>query len=222
MIARGAPPAILFAPLVVMAGIAGLVLILEFIPGLSGSDAGALRRGLSVLIAIVGLVFLAFLAFFRDPDRKVGPGIVSPADGRVLSADPASRKVSIFMGLADVHVNRASMAGVVRGRDHRPGGYAIASRPEAAGNERLDWEFETRLGPLRLTQVAGAFARRIVPYLRVGDKVKKGQRIGLVRFGSRVDLVLPPGCRLTVSAGDRVRAGASTIAEVPDGLGLGP
>jgi len=222
VIARGAPPAILFAPLVVMAGIAGLVLILEFIPGLSGSDAGALRRGLSVLIAIVGLVFLAFLAFFRDPDRKVGPGIVSPADGRVLSADPASRKVSIFMGLADVHVNRASMAGVVRGRDHRPGGYAIASRPEAAGNERLDWEFETRLGPLRLTQVAGAFARRIVPYLRVGDKVKKGQRIGLVRFGSRVDLVLPPGCRLTVSAGDRVRAGASTIAEVPDGLGLGP
>jgi phosphatidylserine decarboxylase len=192
-----------------MVAVAAAVLLLE-------------RWALTWLSVPCGLVFLAFLAFFRDPHRAVGGGVVSPADGRVLSADPATRSLSIFMGVADVHVNRAPMAGVVRGRDHRPGGYAIASRPEAAGNERLDWEFDTRLGPLRLTQVAGAFARRIVPYLRVGDKVKKGQRIGLVRFGSRVDLVLPPGCRLTVSAGDRVRAGASTIAEVPDGLGLGP
>ncbi len=167
-------------------------------------------------------MFLAFLAFFRDPPREIGAGLVSPADGRVLSADPASGKMSIFMGVADVHVNRAPMAGTVVRQDHRPGGHAVASKAEASRNERLEWEFATRLGPLRLTQVAGAFARRIVPYLHAGDKVKKGQRIGLVRFGSRVDLVLPSGCRVTVAPGDRVRAGTSTIAEVPDGLGLGP
>jgi len=209
VIARGAPPMILFAPLVAMAGIAAAVLVLE-------------RMILTLLTIPFGLAFLGILFFFRDPDRDIGPGIVSPADGRVLSVDPATRSVSIFMGVADVHVNRAPLAGVVAGQDHRPGGYAVASRPEAAGNERLAWDLETRLGSLRLTQVAGAFARRIVPYAHVGDKVKKGQRIGLVRFGSRVDLILPPGCRMTVAAGDRVRAGASTIAEVPDGLGLGP
>ncbi len=209
VIARGAPPAILFAPVIAMAVVAAAVLLLE-------------RWVLTWISVPCGLVFLAFLAFFRDPDRELGVGVVSPADGRVLSADPASRSLSIFMGVTDVHVNRAPLAGVIRRQDHRPGSFAVASRPEAARNERLEWELETPLGPLRLTQVAGAFARRIVPYLHVGDKVKKGQRIGLVRFGSRVDLVLPPGCRLTVSARDRVRAGASTIAEVPDGLGLGP
>src|SRR5439155_25695967 len=104
----------------------------------------------------------------------------------------------------------------------RPAGFPVEPNPDASGNGRLDWASPTRLGPLRHTHVAGAFARRIVPYLHGGDKVKKGQRIGLVRFGSRVDLVLPPGCRVTAVAGDRVRAGASTIAEVPDGLGLGP
>jgi phosphatidylserine decarboxylase len=209
VIARGAPPLILFAPLVAMAGIAAAVLVLE-------------RMVLTLLTIPFGLAFLGILFFFRDPEREIGPGIVSPADGRVLSVDPATRSVSIFMGVADVHVNRAPLAGVVAGQDHRPGGHAVASRPEAARNERLAWDLETRLGSLRLTQVAGAFARRIVPYVHAGDKVKKGQRIGLVRFGSRVDLVLPPGCRPTVAAGDRVRAGTSTIAEVSDGLGLGP
>ncbi len=209
MIARGAPPAILVAPVVAMVVVLAAVLLLE-------------RWALVWLSVPCGLVFLAFLAFFRDPRRSIGPGVVSPADGRVLAADPASRSLSIFMGVADVHVNRSPMAGTVVREHHRPGGYAIASRPEASRNERLEWEFDTRLGTLRLTQVAGAFARRIVPYLRVGDNVKKGQRIGLVRFGSRVDLVLPPGCRVTVAPGDRVRAGTSTIAEVRDGLGLGP
>ena len=205
MIARGAPPAIVFGPLVAMAGIAAAVLALE-------------RMVLMFLTIPFGLAFLGVLFFFRDPHRAIGAGIVSPADGRVLAADPALGTLSIFMGLADVHVNRAPMAGVVRRQDHRPGGYAVASRPEAAGNEKLEWELDTRLGPMRLTQVAGAFARRIVPYLGTGDKVKKGQRIGLVRFGSRVDLALPPGCRLTVASGDRVRAGTSTIAEVRDGV----
>jgi len=206
VIARGAPPAVLIAPLVIMAGIAASILIFE-------------QMALGFLTIPFALAFLAFLFFFRDPRRDVGTGIVSPADGRVIVADPATRRVAIFMRVTDVHVNRAPIAGVVAKQHRKPGGYAIASSPEAAGNERLEWEFVTPMGVLRLTQVAGIFARRIVPYLRSGDKVKKGQRIGLVRFGSRVELVLPPGCRLRVATGDRVRAGTSTIAEVPDGVG---
>jgi len=206
VIARGAPPAILLAPLVIMAGVAASILIFE-------------QMALGFVTIPFALAFLAFLFFFRDPRREVGSGIVSPADGRVILADPATRRVTIFMRLTDVHVNRAPIAGVVAKQQRRPGGYAIASSPAAARNERLDWEFATPLGVLRLTQFAGIFARRIVPYLRSGDKVKKGERIGLVRFGSRVELVLPPGCRLTVAKGDRLRAGTSTIAEVPDGVG---
>jgi len=172
VIARGAPAGILLAPVLVMVAIAAAVLAFE-------------QMALGALTLPFGLAFLAILFFFRDPRRVIGAGVVSPADGRVLVADPAAGRLAIFMGVSD----------------------------------GLVWEIETRLGPLELTQVAGIFARRIVPYVRPGDKVKKGQRIGLVRFGSRVELVLPPGCRLVVAVGDRVRAGASTIAEVQDGLG---
>ena len=205
MIARGSA-AIVIAPVVPMVVVIAAVLVFESV-------------ALSFLTIPFGLAFLAFLFFFRDPQRRIGPGIVSPADGRVLVADPARGRVAIFMGVADVHVNRAPMAGVVASQQYRPGGFAIASRPESEANERLEWTFRTDRGTLRLAQVAGIFARRIVPYLGTGDKVKKGQRIGLVRFGSRVELLLPPGSRLRVAAGDRVRAGESTIAEVPDGLG---
>ena len=206
VIARGAPAGILLAPVLVMVAIAAAVLAFE-------------QMALGALTLPFGLAFLAILFFFRDPRRVIGAGVVSPADGRILVADPAAGRLAIFMGVSDVHVNRAPIGGVVLRQTHRPGGFAIASGPESASNERLVWEIETRLGPLELTQVAGIFARRIVPYVRPGDKVKKGQRIGLVRFGSRVELVLPPGCRLVVAVGDRVRAGASTIAEVQDGLG---
>ena len=205
MIARGSA-GIVVAPVVPMVAILVGVLVFE-------------SMALALLTIPFALAFLAFLVFFRDPPRRIGAGIVSPADGRVLIADPASGRVAIFMGVTNAHVNRAPMAGVVATKRYRPGRFAVASSPASEGNERLEWTFHTDLGTLRLAQVAGTFARRIVPYLDVGDKVKKGQRIGLVRFGSRVDLVLPPGSRLTAAAGDRVRAGESTIAEVPDGVG---
>ncbi len=205
MIARGSA-GIVLAPAVPMVAILAGVLVFE-------------SMALALLTIPFGLAFLAFLIFFRDPRRRIGPGIVSPADGRVLVADPASRRVAIFMGITNAHVNRAPMAGVVASKRYRPGRFAIASSPASEGNERVEWTFQTGPGTLRLSQVAGIFARRIVPYLDVGDKVKKGQRIGLVRFGSRVELVLPPGSRLTAAVGDRVRAGESTIAEVPDGVG---
>ncbi len=205
MIARGSA-AIVIAPAIAMVAVLAAVLVFE-------------SMALSLLALPFGLAFLAFLVFFRDPQREIGAGIVSPADGRVLVADPGARRVAIFMGLRNAHVNRAPMAGVVASRRHHPGGFAIASRPGSEANERLEWTFRTDRGTLALAQVAGVFARRIVPYIGSGDKVKKGQRIGLVRFGSRVELTLPPGTRLRVAAGDRVRAGETTIAEVPDVVG---
>ncbi len=205
MIARGSA-GIVVAPAIPMVAILAGVLVFE-------------SMALALLTIPFGLAFVAFLVFFRDPPRRIGRGIVSPADGRVVVADRGTRRVAIFMGLRDAHVNRAPMAGVIASKRYRPGGFARASTPGSEANERVEWTFRTDVGVLRLAQVAGIFARRIVPYLDVGDKVKKGQRIGLVRFGSRVELTLPPGSRLAVSVGERVRAGETTIAEASDVLG---
>ncbi len=169
----------------------------------------------AVLLTIpIGIVFLIMLVFFRDPPRVIGQGIVSPADGKVIEANRKIRKVVIYMGLRDVHVNRAPWSGVVRDQKRHYGGHAVASSYAAADNSALIWQIETLLGPLSLKQITGAVARRIVPYVDEGARIKKGQRIGLIRFGSRVEVVLPSKARLVVKAGDRVRAGETTIAEV--------
>jgi len=181
--------------------------------------AGSLAlRSLALLYATIplGLLFLFALAFFRDPPRAPGAGIVSPADGRVLDVDRTHGRVTVFMGVGNVHVNRAPWSGRVTRMTHSPGGHAPAYRPEAATNERLETILDTPLGQFRVVQVAGVFARRIVPYVREGDRVKKGQRIGMIRFGSRVELTLPPRARIVVQPGTRVRAGESTLAVVED------
>lgn len=202
MIARGSA-AIVFAPVLAMVAVAAAALGLE--------DAGLTLWSVPLAVA-----FLFLLSFFRDPDRVPGGGIVSPADGRVLEVDPVRRTMTVFMGLRDVHVNRAPVDGRVARASYAPGGHAPAYRPTAARNERLESVLDTPLGPVGLLQVAGVFARRIVPYVREGDTVRKGQRIGMIRFGSRVELTLPEGVRLVVRRGDRVRAGETTVAEVRD------
>ena len=164
------------------------------------------------------IAFLALLVFFRDPDRKPGHGLVSPADGRVLEADAATGTLTVFMGLGNVHVNRAPWDGRITRMAHTPGGHAPAYKKEAARNERLETVLDTGLGPIRMTQVAGIVARRIVPFRREGDRVKKGQRIGMIRFGSRVELSLPKGVRLVVAVGEKVRAGETTVAVVSGGV----
>ena len=203
MIARGASP-LVFAPLVGTAACMALAILF--------GARELLYPGLPL-----GLLFLFLLAFFRDPDRRLGRGIVSPADGRVIEADGERNRVTVFMGVHNVHVNRAPWDGRITKMTYSPGGHAPAYAPEAARNERLETVLDTPLGPIRITQVAGVFARRIVPYRREGDRVKKGQRIGMIRFGSRVELVLPPGVRIVVRVGERVRAGESTVAEVAGG-----
>lgn len=153
------------------------------------------------------LLQLFFLLFFRDPERQVDSGIVSPADGVVIEA---GRHISIFMNLWNVHVNRAPLAGTIAAMQHMPGQHAPAFR-EKGDNERLHIELHTEHGDITVTQIAGTIARRIVPYLSPGEVIEKGQRIGIIRFGSKVTVELPDDASPAVETGDRVRAG-QTIA----------
>ena len=156
--------------------------------------------------------------FFRDPGRRpTGPGLLAAADGsvtRVHERGDGRWVVSTYLNLADVHVTRAPCDGTVLSQTHRRGRHRPAFHPSSHANERLDWLIATPRGELELTQFAGTLARRIVPYLAIGDSMRRGDRIGLIRFGSRVDLALPAGVRPAVSVRDRVRAGTTPIEAV--------
>jgi len=157
----------------------------------------------------------AATAFFRDPEREPVEGaVLAAADGvvKLVEQRPDGRvRIATYMSLLDVHVNRAPTDAVVRALEHRPGGYRPAFRKDSERNERLAWTLDTPLGELELVQIAGVLARRIVPYRRPGERVRRGERIGLIRFGSRVDLVLPAGIEPAVSVRDRVRAGRTRL-----------
>ncbi|GGK84320.1 phosphatidylserine decarboxylase proenzyme [Sphaerisporangium melleum] len=175
------------------------------------------RRSRPWLLAAAPLTALtgAMVWFFRDPEREPGDGLVlSPADGVVQSIDPqpdGRTRVAIFMSPLNVHVNRAPAEGTVTSMRHVPGGFRPAFDKDSDQNERVVWHLATPIGDLELVQIAGAVARRIVPYLGVGAKVAQGQRIGLIRFGSRVDIYLPEGIAPAVSVGQRTTAGVTRI-----------
>ncbi len=160
-------------------------------------------------------LFVPFLAlilftavFFRDPEREIGEGVVSPADGRIDYVD--GRRIEIFMRPFDCHVNRSPVDGVVTKIEFRSGSRPPAFiRSERAMRNVIYIENED--GVFKVTQVAGIFARRIVCYVREGDRVRKGQRIGMIRFGSRVILEVPEGYVFVRGVGDRVKAG-ETVA----------
>ncbi|MGV9771821.1 phosphatidylserine decarboxylase [Streptosporangium sp. NPDC003464] len=155
------------------------------------------------------------LWFFRDPERTPGSArILSPADGVVQSIDPwpdGRTRVAIFMSPLDVHVNRAPLAGTVTSVEHVAGGFLPAFNKDSDKNERVVWHLDTALGDIELVQIAGAVARRIIPYLAAGAKVAKADRIGLIRLGSRVDLYLPEGIAPAVSVGQRTVAGVTAL-----------
>ncbi|MFD1542875.1 phosphatidylserine decarboxylase [Nonomuraea guangzhouensis] len=163
----------------------------------------------------LGALTGAMLWFFRDPDRTPGDGrILSPADGVVQSIDPwadGRTRVAIFMSPLNVHVNRAPLAGNVTSVQHVAGGFLPAFNKDSDQNERVVWHFETALGDVEMVQIAGAVARRIVPYLSAGAKVSQTERIGLIRFGSRVDIYLPEGISPAVSVGEKTVAGVTRI-----------
>ncbi len=155
--------------------------------------------------------------FFRDPERTAtGPGIVAAADGVVRAVtreQSGATTISTYLNLLDVHVTRAPMDATVLDRNHRPGDHRRASSGAADANERLRWTLDTEYGVVVLTQYAGLVARRIVAYREPGAVLRRGDRIGLIRFGSRVDVTLPHGVSALVQPGQRLRAGASVIAE---------
>lgn len=165
-------------------------------------------------LAIMG-ASAAVCSFFRDPQRQPGEGVVlAPADG-VISAVERERdgrlRIATFMRLQDVHVNRAPVTGTVRELHHRPGGYRPAFHKGSDLNERLEWTIDTALGQLRIVQIAGLVARRIVAYCEPGEHIERGQRIGMIRFGSRVDVILPAGIVPGVGVGQRVCAGRTRL-----------
>ena len=168
------------------------------------------------------VVTLAFVGFFRDPDRIAPdrPGaVLAPADGRVMviaeALDPwvgPAVRVSIFLSPLDVHVNRAPIGGLVKNVEHVAGRFLAAYRPEASEqNERCAVSLDGDRARVTVTQISGVLARRIVCRVRPGDTVRAGERYGLIRFGSRTDLVLPRGTDLRVRVGDRVRGGESVM-----------
>ncbi len=171
------------------------------------------------IAAIFLLVLLLFmLNFFRDPERATPAGehlFVSPADGKVIRAEQTGTgvRVDIFMNVFDVHVNRAPMSGRIMHIQYTPGTFVNAAHEQAGEhNERNRLEMETSHGAkLAFTQIAGLVARRIVSYVDVGDNVKTGQRIGMIRFGSRVNCEIPSDFTLEVHTGQRVIAGKTVL-----------
>ncbi|MDX8404274.1 MAG: phosphatidylserine decarboxylase family protein [Mariprofundaceae bacterium] len=169
-------------------------------------------------------LLLAFMVnFFRDPERQLPEGdglFVCPADGKVIRADDAADRdaqglrADIFMNVFNVHVNRAPMSGRITHMQYFPGKFMNASFEHAGEeNERNRFEMKTDDGSsIAFTQIAGLVARRIVSYTAVGDQVEAGQRIGMIRFGSRVNCEIPNGYELCVSVGDHVTAGETIIA----------
>ena len=169
--------------------------------------------GVTVL-ALAGLV----LVFHRDPERRVpSSGIVAPADGRVsvVRREGERLRVGIYMGVTDVHVNRAPLAGVVKGVTHSPGANRPAFSKESDRNEQVAID----CGEFTVVQIAGWFARRIHPAVEPGEEIERGERIGHISFGSRVDVVFPEEVEredLDVQKGKRVVAGETVLAERED------
>jgi phosphatidylserine decarboxylase len=197
---------------------------MRFAPGvrrfaLPAFGAAAVLAVVAPPLAVVALAVGGFVAwFFRDPDRRPsGPGVVSPADGRVsvVREEGDQLRVGVYLSATDVHVTRAPFGGDVEGMTHRPGAHKPAFSKASERNERVDIDIATDDGPAEVSLIAGAFARRIHPYVADGDSLSRAQRIGHIDFGSRTDVLLPPAydrADLLIEEDDRVRAGESIVA----------
>jgi phosphatidylserine decarboxylase len=158
------------------------------------------------------------LWFFRDPERRIPPGnvLVSPADGKVVAVAPepaGCTRISIFLNVFDVHVNRSPVGGTITGIRYQKGKFMNAALPAASTeNEMNTFTVDSNGSTIVFKQIAGLIARRIVCYMRPGDHVDVGQRIGMIKFGSRCDVIFGPEWNLAVTPGMRVSAGSSVLA----------
>jgi phosphatidylserine decarboxylase len=179
-----------------------------------------------IIVAIVLVCLALFVfSFFRDPERAIPsePGaIVSPGDGRVVVvtdedyAGLPGKRISIFLAVWNVHVNRAPAAGVITKMEYRPGKFLAAMRERASmENEQNVFTLSTDAGEMVFKQIAGLIARRVVSWKKEGERVARGERIGLVRFGSRVDVWVPKDAEILVRVGENVKGGSSVLARWP-------
>jgi phosphatidylserine decarboxylase len=183
----------------------------------------------AALTSLPVVLAIFFLWFFRDPERAIpsGPGeIVSPGDGLVTEADwiettAGSRlRLSIFLNVFDVHVNRAPVAGTVKAVEHREGSFLNAMKPESVlMNEQTLVVIDAGGYEVSYKQIAGLLARRIVCAVKVGDRLERGQRVGMIKFGSRVDVLLPADAMPRVKTGMRVKGGSTILAVLPQPVG---
>jgi phosphatidylserine decarboxylase len=194
------------------------------------ASVGVAVSFVSMWLSLIFLaLFLFTIAFFRDPNRPVPAGpnlIVAPADGRVrdiVEVDEKeilktkTRRVGIFLSIFDVHTNRAPIDGRIVYRQHHAGLCLDARDPNCSEkNEAMTWAFENPRGRIVVRQLTGAIARRIVAWANVGDELKKGERFGMIRFGSRTELYLPLDAEVLVKTGDHVSGGSTVIARLPD------
>jgi phosphatidylserine decarboxylase len=192
------------------------------LPLLVLAGAAYLWQWPAAAIVLVCLALFVF-SFFRDPDRVIPQetgAVVSPADGRVVvvteeeNAGRAGKRVSIFLAIWNVHVNRAPADGVITKLEYKPGKFLAAMREEASlANEQNIFTLSTDAGEMVFRQIAGLIARRVVSWKQSGERVRRGERIGLVRFGSRADVWLPKEAEILVKVGDHVKGGSSVLAK---------
>jgi phosphatidylserine decarboxylase len=201
---------------------------LPFIIPLALLTSVSIWRGWVYLSILLCLVTLFTLYFFRNPRRHAPLSeqvVVSPADGRVLHVSKCreekffrdeTTKVSIFMSLFDVHINRSPISGIVEERSYNPGKFHLASADKSSTENEQNAVFIKGENDLRVlfVQIAGLVARRIVCYPDRGDRLERGQILGLIRFGSRLDVYLPEGVQAAVEPGDRVRGGESVLGTI--------
>ena len=200
--------------------------------GLAFIVAAALLAWLSPLLALVPLLLAAFfLWFFRDPERQIPAvqgAIVSPADGKVTDISVIEQngerrtRISIFLNVFDVHVNRSPVTGVVEDVRYQKGKFCNAIDPACADvNEQNAVTIRSDIGLVVMKQIAGLLARRIVFNKKVGDRLERGERVGMIKFGSRTDVIFPAVAEMKVRVGDHVKGG-STVLAIAQALPLSP
>ena len=204
---------------------------LPFVVGLGVATMLAAAVGWKVPAVVLGIATLFTGWFFRNPKRITPCGygaVVAPGDGRIVAIEEdyeprflktAATRLSIFLNIFDVHVNRIPCDGTVENVVYQPGAFLAANKPQATlRNEQNALLIRTTGGmKVMCVQVAGLIARRIVCWVSPGETVACGERFGLIRFGSRMDLFLPKGAAIKVSVGDRVKGGRDIVAELPQG-----
>jgi phosphatidylserine decarboxylase len=206
-----------------------LVLVIALLVGARSLPiTGSVDTILQVVFILLVALGLFILFFFRDPERAVPADeaiIVSAADGLVVSVEEYDEpdfhlgpmlRIAVFLSVFDVHVNRSPVEGIVKSTVYKTGRFLDVRHPDSSTrNECRSWWLETPRGPVAVRQIAGLVARRIVAWANEGSALKRGQRFGMIRFGSRTEVFLPIGCIPLVKPGDRVAGAATPIARWP-------